>query len=375
MTEWSDRFNPFNSEKLYAQLYRWSQIKEGDELPPPALVTVDPVNGCDLDCVWCNAENIMEKNRGMLNYKTLDNIARFLGNWKKGEWGVDGVCIAGGGEPLLHPYAGIFMKELVENGVEPGVVTNGTHIDRHIPGLSRCTWVGVSVDAGTRGTYERLKKKDRFEKVLKNIQALRYCAEMADTELAQPGRARGISYKFLLHPGNAHEVYEAAKIARDIGCRNMHIRPAGIPWDKVGKQKSYFDERTIGVFREQLGRARDLETDDFRVFGITHKFDGSFERHNPFRDCYAVFMTGLFSPSTAGGNYDFGLCCDRRGDERLTYVGLEDVEEVRRIWGSQDHWRRAKEIKVGECPRCTYRPHNQIYEKAIKEDNLSYKHI
>jgi len=56
--EWnpSKRWNPFNSYKLLAHVDRWKGIKRGRAIPPPVLVTVDPTNLCNLNCVWCNAE-------------------------------------------------------------------------------------------------------------------------------------------------------------------------------------------------------------------------------------------------------------------------------------------------------------------------------
>ena len=53
--EWSvhKKWNPFNSYKLLAHVPRWSLIKRGQPIPQPALVTVDPINRCNLRCQWC----------------------------------------------------------------------------------------------------------------------------------------------------------------------------------------------------------------------------------------------------------------------------------------------------------------------------------
>ena len=58
--EWlpQKRWNPFNSNKLLAHVYRWRLIRRGRPLPPPVLITVDPTNVCNFDCVWCNAAYI-----------------------------------------------------------------------------------------------------------------------------------------------------------------------------------------------------------------------------------------------------------------------------------------------------------------------------
>jgi hypothetical protein len=52
-----------------------------------------------------------------------------------------------------------------------------------------------------------------------------------------------------------------------------------------------------------------------------------------------------------------------------------DVNEVSKLWGSKKHWGIFDKIKVGACPRCTYQPHNQVYEHVILNDSMTYKFI
>ena len=107
--EWnpSKRWNPFNSYKLLSHVHRWKQIKRGKPIPPPVLITIDPTNVCNFNCVWCNAEFIRKKRKGSLSEKMLLNLADFLPRWGEGNpnWkpGVEAICIAGGGEPQFLP--------------------------------------------------------------------------------------------------------------------------------------------------------------------------------------------------------------------------------------------------------------------------------
>ena len=71
-----------------------------------------------------------------------------------------------------------------------------------------------------------------------------------------------------------------------------------------------------------------------------------------------------------------GLCCDRRGDTLLELgQNVYDIKEVEHLWGSSKHWEIFDKIDVKDCPRCTYQPHNQIYEHVIKNDSMTYKFI
>jgi len=163
--EWSTekKWNPFNSYKLLSQVYRWKYIdrKNNNNIPQPSLVTVDPINACNYKCEWCNANNILEKNSTKLSDKTLMDIADFLPRWQGSEnWprGVEAICVAGGGEPLMNKHTGKFIKKCIENKVEVGVVTNGSLIDKNLDALSRCTWVGVSVDCATPDTMKQIQR-------------------------------------------------------------------------------------------------------------------------------------------------------------------------------------------------------------------------
>ncbi len=85
--EWnpSKRWNPFNSYKLLAQVERWKKIKRGRPLPPPVLITVDPSNICNLNCIWCNAELVRREWKSSLSEKALFEIADFLPYWSQGK--------------------------------------------------------------------------------------------------------------------------------------------------------------------------------------------------------------------------------------------------------------------------------------------------
>jgi len=366
--EWSEKWNPFNSDKLIAHVYRWSKIEKGKPIPNPILVTIDPTDVCNLKCIWCNSEYIQKYNSSSMTKETLLKIADFLSEWK-----VEAVCVAGGGEPLLNQNTSFFIDRCIENGIKVGVVTNGFFIDKHLDSLSKCDWVGVSIDAGTPETYTKLKGVNVFNKVINNMKLL--INYKKESNLMKEGQGYGVTYKFLLHPFNVEDVYKATKIANEIGCKNMHIRPFGEPWDKLGKIEDKFTYSDIQEFKEQLTKARILENKKFRVFGITHKFNGDFRKKNEFKECHAIFMTGVFMPPSGTGNFDYGFCCDRRGDKKLTLYNLKEPNEIKKIWGSKKHWEIFNEIKVNKCPRCTYQPHNIIFEKVIKENNTTYQFI
>jgi sulfatase maturation enzyme AslB (radical SAM superfamily) len=391
--EWNPakRWNPFNSHKLLAHVPRWRLIRRGRPLPPPVLVTVDPTNICNLNCVWCNADFIRAKRHNSLSAKALMHLADFLPRWGDGHaaWppGVEAVCVAGGGEPLLNPATAGFIDRLIRHGIQTGLVTNGTKILDYIDPLSQCTWMGVSIDAGTAATFNNLKRLNPqarvFEDIIEHIAILVDYARSHHKRLGSVHPSYGVSYKYLLYNrDNIEEMYRAACLAKEIGCKNIHFRPAGTPWDKIGTDAEIvFSQELIELYQDQIRQTLELDDGAFSVYGVTHKFNSQFDRANYFKRCHAVFMTGVIEPpkdnEAPEDSFILGLCCDRRGDDKLELLNnVTEPDDINRIWGSQTHWRIHDKIRVREeCPRCTYQPHNEIYEEVILNDSMTYSFI
>lgn len=390
--EWKaqKRWNPFNSYKLLVHVERWRNIRRGRPIPPPVLITVDPTNVCNFNCAWCNAAYIREHRNFRLSEATLRGLADYLPRWgaRSGlpEPGVKAVCVAGGGEPLLNQATPVFVDMAVQRGVEVGMVTNGSHIHDCIDALSQCTWVGVSVDAGSARTFNALKglpeKSHVFDRVIQNVAMLVDYSKRHYTQLGKHHPSYGVSYKYLLYKENIGEVFNAAKLAKAIGCKSIHFRPAGTTWDKIGTdQEIVFSPEDVALFNDQIAQAQELDDEGFSVYGVTHKFNSQFGISNCFEKCYSVFMTAVVAPPASKDSpadaFTLSLCCDRRGDGKLELLrDCQDVEGIEGAWGGREHWDIHDAIDVEkECPRCTYQPHNQIYQEVILNDSMTYKFI
>jgi MoaA/NifB/PqqE/SkfB family radical SAM enzyme len=372
--EWNTtkKWNPFNSAKLMAHVDRWSQIAEGRTLPPPVLVTIDPTNFCNLKCSWCNAKKVREQPN-IISLDMLEALIEFLA-----DWGVKTVCLAGGGESMLHPDIERIMLALVESHIRFGIVTNGTHL-LDTASILLADWVGVSVDAASRTTYKQAKGLDRFGDVVHYMRTLIRRAKGRDMPLGKLSLGNGVMWKFLVHPSNVHEMFIAAEHAKEIGCKGIHFRPAGTPWDdlQIG-DKITFSRKQIKIFNNHLANAIDnLDDDRFSVYGVRHKFTRELKASHCFRNCHAVFMTAVIMPSIDNERrFNLGLCCDRRGDKRTTVSNLERPEQIRTFWGSSEHWAMQKTIiPNADCPRCTYAPHNEIFENVIQNDSMTHDFI
>ena len=125
--------------------------------------------------------------------------------------------MAGGGEPLLNPHTPEFIDRVTAHGVQVGLVTNGTRLLDAVDALSQCTWIGVSVDAGTDATFNRLKGLPPTSTALSlladNIAVLMDYARQHHLRLGYSHPSYGVSYKYLLYNrDNLGEMYQAARL-------------------------------------------------------------------------------------------------------------------------------------------------------------------
>jgi MoaA/NifB/PqqE/SkfB family radical SAM enzyme len=375
--EWKSgkKYNPFNSYKLLAHVNYWKSIRRGELVPPPLAISLDPSNKCNLNCKWCNAQQVRNRGRS-ISRNALIQLARFFS-----EWGVKTVCVGGGGEPTLNPHSSAFVHESVDNGVFCGWATNGTRINDHIDAMCRSTFVGVSLDSGTRETYVKLRGIDMFDQIVRNIESLTNASARAKDILELPNLGNGVTLKYLAFPENVHEIYNAAEMAKKIGCKAIHIRPANTPWYNLTKFEISYTDKQIIVFDEQVNQAfDDLDDETFSIYAIKHKVGQWFVRCNTgFKKCHAIFMQPVVQPPSENASEDavtMSLCIDRRGDHRVE--PLPDITDFRKIyefWGSKEHWSIHDQIIPTECPRCTMGPHNEIYERVCIDDDMTYMYI
>lgn len=346
--EWRDRFNAFNSDKVLAWRDRFEAIMKG-EIPAPVSVTIDASNYCSLHCKFCQYSEFRKEKQTMISKEDLmwlvDTIPKL---------GAKSVCLAGGGEYLLHPNAGESMRRLKDNGINIGLITNGLAIDKFMEDiLYSCRWVGNSIDAATTATYKELKgaKDGDFFHVLENLKLL--------ARLRPNRRSPSIGFKFLIHPMNYHELLDAAKLAKSLGVDDFHARPG------YGKD-IFWEKQMITEALSQVKTAqRLLDDENFHVYGVTHKFDETFNKKIVDK-CEVTPIAGL--TFTADGWVS--ICCDLRNTEMGRLCEWRDILDV---WGSKMHRKVLSQLDPKKCPRrCTFNSYEEILEKVFKEDRMCY---
>lgn len=358
MIDWSDKYNPFNSDKVLI----WREWLEGcakQDFCPPVTIYVDPSGQCSLNCIWCNSADYNNQNNCQIPKDHLLRIADFAASW-----GVKSAHIFGGGEPLMNRGLPAFLLRLHENGLEAGLITNGILLNDELIDviLKTCRWFGISLDAGTNETFMKVKgtnDKHLFHVVLSKIGKM--CERKKDL-----GSNCSICAKYLMHPANIKDIGIAVKLARDLGVDDFQVRPAG--WENVkNKDIVEFDFAPhIDEINEQMQIAQKLESEKFHVYGVWHKFSSDMSIRRKYARCWASPLVLLFAVD--GKCYP---CGDRRGQEKCVLCShYPDLEEVRRMWNSEHHKKILQSINIHECPRCVLGPYHEIVEKVFIKDQM-----
>ena len=308
---------PFVVDKLHAT--DWNQGTDA-----PLIVELDTTEACDLACPNCISEDILQNGNRFSTERLMALGAEMV------EAGVKGVILIGGGEPLAHPAVGQLMEYLGTHDVHIGITTNGTMIDRYLDVIAEyASWTRVSMDAATADTFGILRPsrggRSRFDHIVDNMR-----------RLARVKKGK-LGYSFLIQtpmdgPGvvsNIHEIYDAAKLARDIGCDYFEVKPSYQYRDGVDHALVIHDRKLMAQARREIERLEELETEHFKVLkaiNLDASLDGC--QHDQPKDyhwCPAAELRTLICPS---GAY---VCPYWRGKAHMK-IGDPASVPLRELW-------------------------------------------
>jgi MoaA/NifB/PqqE/SkfB family radical SAM enzyme len=289
----------------------------------PYVVEIDPTTACNLSCPECISGMLLNQD-SLQTQKLLETISELA------EMGTKAVIFIGGGEPMAHPSFSTILRHSDAHGLRIGITTNGTMIRRHIDAVAECAfWTRVSIDAGRPETFSIFRpsrgNKHPLSGILRQMEAL-----------ARVKRGK-LGYSFLLlkrdEMDNIHEIAEATRIARDIGCDYIEIKPSMnadhtlIAWSK--------DE--LATIAEQLEASKSMETSTFSVLAPITLFrvlylgaaTGELKQSKDYHWCPATHYRTVITPS---GCY---VCPYHRGNPTKKYGDIR-TQSFREIWNSDE---------------------------------------
>lgn len=340
----------------YDRIHEWLS---GDNVYPVSM-EIDPSNACNENCVWCLWDE-HRKDKTVMTWELMEKIIRNLARV-----GIRGLIWTGGGEPLINKHVPKGMELAKNLGMENGMFTNGILMTPDIiPTFAKCcTWVRVSLGAATPETFRKCHGADAFNQVISNIKELVRVKKELKSELT-------IGWSMMVDKGNYHELYDAGKLAKEIGVDYFQ----GKPLEQLGSEDSkWWYEKVIPIFE----KTKKLEDENIKILTAQYTQDKYGDSGSKFMDnitpaleivceeqkkCYVHhFVTAI----TANG--DLSFCKNHRDTKEFILGNLKD-KSFEEIWHSDRRREIIKKINSGGCKIfCQNGRLNQIL-KYVKTPN------
>lgn len=164
----------------------------------PWLCYIGVTNLCNSRCGVCARARAMRPEKGIMDRATFRRVVDQL------PASVSKVYLMKQGEPLVNPHLGYFVDVLRRKRPTlhlafhtNGILATPARLHAMLPQLSS---LGVSISAMTRETYRRVHGVDRFDTVMRNLQAL------SDWLVRRPpGRRPYVFIDYVVQRANRHE--------------------------------------------------------------------------------------------------------------------------------------------------------------------------
>lgn len=290
----------------------------------PLVVELDTTEVCDFACPGCVSTDIISNNNRFSNERLMKIGREFY------EYGVKAVILIGGGEPLAHPFISKFITYLAEHDIHIGITTNGSFIDKHLDVIAECSsWTRISMDASTDETFKKLRPtksgKSKFYQIVENMRKL---AKIKKGKLGFSFLIRTEADGFGLE-SNINEIYDAAFLARDIGCDYFEVKPSYSFDQGIDHSLVKHDPVRMQEAREQIERLGELVTDKFKIIKAINLEDSLGELETiQKKDYLKCPMTELRTTICPSGVF---VCPYWRGKERFR-VGDVNKISIKDMW-------------------------------------------
>lgn len=189
-----------------------------DGQPLPRYVQIEPVGQCNLRCQMCPIPFRQDgPPYGPPAFMQFDTFRRIIDELP----GLEHLHLQGLGEPMMHPRFFDMVAYAARRGVRVTTNTNLTLVlnPRRAENTVTCglNCIHISVDGATPQTYERIRKRAKFDRLLRNFELL--CE--ARRSVPRPPRLRLVS---VVMRQNLHELAALVRFAQRWSIDEMFVQ-------------------------------------------------------------------------------------------------------------------------------------------------------
>jgi radical SAM protein with 4Fe4S-binding SPASM domain len=213
----------------------------------PALPTdlqVEVTGACNLRCKMClvSYRPALSKREGALDYEDYMALLDALPGLRR-------LTLQGLGEPLLAPHIFDMVGHAATRGIEVGFNTNAMLLTRERSDRlvgSGLGWLHVSLDGATARTYEAIRGRGRFHRVVANLRELVAARRTARTVTPR------IQVNFVAMRMNYRELPALVDLSAEIGADRVWAQNLSHSFDDTDPSGGYRGIREFAA-REALG--------------------------------------------------------------------------------------------------------------------------
>jgi radical SAM protein with 4Fe4S-binding SPASM domain len=294
---------------------------------------------CNLRCKMClvSYRPELSKSEGALDYEDYVALLDELPGLRR-------LTLQGLGEPLLSPHIFDMVEQGTIRGIEVGFNTNGMLLTTARSSRlveAGLAWLHVSLDGATATTYEAIRGRGRFAKVVGNLEALVAARRSAGSDVPR------VQLNFVAMRMNFRELPALVTMAADIGVDRLWVQNLAHSFDDTDPAGSY---REIRLFADQEAlRAGDDALTVFegvRALAAERGLEVRLPSHGgsdpePGRDD-APGCTWPWDSAYVTHDGSVQPCCMVMGSDRVSMGRLGD-RSFAEIWNGEDY----REFRAG----------------------------
>ncbi len=184
----------------------------------PTYVQIEPVGQCNLRCEMCPIQFRRDgPPNGPLAFMSWETFTSLLDGFPD----LQKLHLQGLGEPMMHPRFFEMVSYAADRGIS--VTTNSNLTLLNPERTERLVRSGLetiffSIDGSTRETYERIRKRAHFDRVVKNVQLL------LNTRRRLGMNAPALRIVMVIMRQNLHELPELVRMAHGWSAEEMFVQ-------------------------------------------------------------------------------------------------------------------------------------------------------
>lgn len=307
---------------------------------------------CNHRCTFCSTDAIGYPAILMDEKVLIPKIA------SAHQHGVKSVMFGGTGEPLTHKKMSLITSMIADFGMDVAFTTNGVLLNKLAP-IDKCTWIKVSLNAGTRDSYAEIHRTDAkdWDKVWANIR----------DAVKRKGNCT-IGVQCVVLPENAYDMKNLAAMCIDAGVDYLVLKPYSQATFMLSHKYENID---YAAMREYLQEVAKISTPTFKVIYRGNAINEEIGKKHSYDKCRATPSAWVYS--MADGRVF--TCSAHLLDERFC-IGNLNENTFQEIWEGEkrrENWQMMQEFDIKKCRlNCRMNSSNKYLHQITHQAHVNF---